>query len=157
MQPLALPPFRHQLQHKSDHTLIFDIIRKKYVRLTPEEWVRQHWVHYLINHLGYPAGRVSIERGARCVHRLQHRPDIVVYSQAAKPQLLVECKASGVTLSKDMFGQLARYSTHFPASLLVLSNGMQHFCWQIDASQATPQPLSRVPHFCETIGGDTVA
>lgn len=151
MQPLALPTFQYQLRYAGEHMLIFDAIRKQYVRLTPEEWVRQHWVRYLIDHLGYPAGLVSLERSVRCTHQLQHRPDIVVYDRTVKPQLLVECKAPNVTLNTDILGQLARYNTHLQAHTLVLSNGLQHFCWQINADQSTPQSLSRVPHFHEAI------
>lgn len=147
LPPLNLPDLSHKVQHNSEESRIFDIVRKKYVCLTSEEWVRQHWVHYLVHHLGYPVGLVSLERTIRCKYRLQHRPDIVVYDQAGKPQLLVECKSPQVTLSIDTLGQLARYSAYIRPRILVVSNGIQHFCWQIDAATATLKSLSNVPQF----------
>ena len=147
MQPLNLPPFDHKIKLLGNHEGIFDAIRKKYVRLTPEEWVRQHWVHYLTQELGYPKALLSLEKSVRCQHRLQHRPDIVVYNRSAKPLMLVECKAPGIALTTDTFGQIARYNAYFQASLLVLSNGEKHFCWEVKPQVPRPCLLAKVPHF----------
>ena len=144
MQVLNLPPFAYKIKPVGQHRAIFDVVRKKYVRLTPEEWVRQHWVHYLTEQLGYPAALISLEKGVRCRHQLQHRPDVVVYDRTAKPLLLVECKAPTVALTVDTFGQVARYNAHFDAQLLVISNGQQHFCW---ALRPHLQLLQEVPRF----------
>ena len=147
MQPLSLPAFDYKIKPAGQYDTIFDVVRKKHVRLTPEEWVRQHWVHYLIGHLGYPPALIRLEKGVRCQHRLQHRPDIVVYDRRAHPLLLVECKAPGIALTKDTFGQVARYNALFNARLLAISNGEQHFCWEIKPHAPHPHLLPQVPPF----------
>lgn len=91
MDALNLPPFEHKITKSGANYMIFDAIRRKYVVLTPEEWVRQHFVHYLINALSYPKSLISIERGAN-YNKLQKRTDLCVYNQQAKPHLLVEAK-----------------------------------------------------------------
>ena len=98
MTTLNLPPFDHRLQQQAGSTTIFDAIRKKYVVLTPEEWVRQHFVHYLIQHLRYPRTLISVEAGLR-YNRMLRRSDLVVYGRDGTPFMVVECKATTVPLS----------------------------------------------------------
>lgn len=146
MKRLNLPSFDYKVKASKQGYLIFDVIRKRYVRLTPEEWVRQHLLHYLIDHLAYPRTLVRIEQGVR-YNRLQHRADILVYDRAAKPLILVECKASHVPLNHDTWGQIARYNAQFGASMLVVTNGLQHFCWQLDYVQGDHTLLPSIPSF----------
>ncbi|MEM9417361.1 MAG: type I restriction enzyme HsdR N-terminal domain-containing protein [Bacteroidota bacterium] len=146
MKPLNLPTFAYKIQVSKQGHLIFDAIRKKYVQLTPEEWVRQHVVHYLTGHLSYPRSLVRLEPGVR-YNGLQHRADILVYDRAAKPLLLVECKAPHVRLNYDTWGQIARYNAHFNAQLLVITNGLQHFCWQLDYERGNHTLLPTIPSF----------
>ena len=150
MQRLNLPPFDYQLKPSEQGYLIFDVVRKRYVRLTPEEWVRQHFLHYLTNHLAYPRALVRLEQGVR-YNRLQHRADILVYDRAAKPLLLVECKEPHVLLNHDTWGQIARYNASMNARLLVMTNGLQHFCWQPDYVQGNHALLPSIPSF-DTLG-----
>ena len=150
MQPLNLPAFAHKVQSSKTGYRIFDVVRKKYVRLTPEEWVRQHFLHYLLDHLAYPAALIRLEQGVQYNH-LQHRPDIVVYDRSAKPLLLVECKAPNVPLNHDVWGQVARYNAHFNAQLLAITNGMHHFCWQLDYKGGRHTLLHAIPPF-DTLG-----
>lgn len=126
MQPLNLPAFDYKIQSSKTGYRIFDVVRKKYVRLTPEEWVRQHFLHYLTGHLSYPQSLVRLEQRVRYNH-LQHRPDIVVYDRSTKPLMLVECKAPSININHDVWGQIARYNAYFNAQLLVITNGIQPY------------------------------
>ena len=146
MQPLNFPAFDYKIKSSKTGYRIFDVIRKKYVRLTPEEWVRQHFLHYLTGHLSYPQSLVRLEQGVRYNH-LQQRSDIVVYDRAAKPLLLVECKAPSVHLNHDVWGQVARYNAHRNAQLLVITNGIHHFCWRLDYEGGRHTLLQAIPHF----------
>lgn len=146
MQRLNLPAFEYKIQYSKAGHSIFDVIRKKYVRLTPEEWVRQHFLHYLTDHLAYPRALVKLEQGVK-YNRLQHRADILVYDRSAKPLLLVECKAPHVPLNHDTWSQVARYNAQVNAQLLVMTNGLQHFCWQLDYDQGAHTLLPAIPPF----------
>lgn len=146
MKRLNLPAFEYKVQYSDSGHSIFDVIRKKYVRLTPEEWVRQHFLHYLTDHLAYPRALVRLEQGVK-YNRLQHRTDILVYNRSAKPLLLVECKAPHVPLNHDTWGQIARYNAQINAQLLVMTNGLQHFCWKLDYDQGNHTLLPAVPPF----------
>ena len=146
MQSLNFPAFDYKIQVARTGYQIFDVVRKKYVRLTPEEWVRQHCLHYLIGHLAYPRALIRLERGV-WHSRLQHRPDLVAYDRLARPLLLVECKASGVPLTTKTQEQLMRYNAYYKSRLLVMTNGLQHFCWQLDYAGRCSVGLQAIPHF----------
>src|SRR5690348_254936 len=146
MQSLNLPAFAYKIQSSKTGYQIFDVVRKKYVRLTSEEWVRQHFLNYLIGHLAYPQSLIRLEQGVQ-YNRLRHRPDIVVYDRLAKPLMLVECKAPSVNLNQAAWGQIARYNAHFNAQLLVITNGIKHFCWQLDYEQGSHVLLQDMPCF----------
>jgi hypothetical protein len=150
MYQLDLPDFDYKIQRIAQEYYIFDIIRKKYVRLTPEEWTRQHFIHYLINHLDYPKALLSIEKEINYNER-QHRPDIVAYDRAGKTLLLVECKAPYVTLSDSVYHQLARYNIHFCAKILVVTNGRQHGCWRRQEATGEHELLQKIPAFATLI------
>ena len=123
------------------------MVRKKYVRLTSEEWVRQHFLHYLIGHLAYPKALVRLEREVPH-HTLRYRPDIVVYSRLGNPYILVECKAPHVAINNQAtWIQVARYNTYCNAQLLVITNGVEHYCWQLDYEQGRHKLLPTIPRF----------
>lgn len=143
---LNLPPFAHKVQKKDDKVVILDIVRKKYVALTPEEWVRQHLVHYFINQLHYPKSLISVESGLK-FNQLEKRTDIVVYDRNASPLLVAECKSFKVTLSDDVFQQSAIYNSSLRAPYLLISNGLQHYCCRIDYQKASYQFLDAVPTY----------
>lgn len=145
VQKLNLPTFDCKIQHNAEGHYIFDIVRKKFVWLTPEEWTRQHFVHYLIYQLAYPKSLIRLERRVRNSHR-QHRPDIVVFDRTGKPQMLVECKASHIAIDASTWYQLARYNPNLQAQLLVMTNGMQHYCWQINYNPLSHKLLQAIPH-----------
>ncbi|MHA6248113.1 type I restriction enzyme HsdR N-terminal domain-containing protein [Pontibacter sp. CAU 1760] len=112
--------------------------------LTPEEWVRQHVVHYLIGTLSYPKGLISIERGAN-YNQLQKRADLCVYDQSGKPHLLVECKAAHVPITQEVVKQVSVYNQTLQAPYLLITNGLQHYCWQVDFNTRSFQALQEIP------------
>lgn len=151
MYVLDLPRFDYKIQLRGQSYYIFDSIRKRYVRLTPEEWTRQHFIHYLIHYLGYPKSLISIERGIS-YNEKKHRPDIVVYEKSGKPLVLVECKASHIPLSKEVYYQLARYNVSLPAKLLIITNGKVHGCWQQQIACGGYALLQTIPDFNTLVG-----
>ncbi len=143
---LNLPSYPLTLKNQSQRTQIFDRIRKKFVVLNPEEWVRQHFVHYLIEVKKYPESRIAIESSLR-YNDLLRRPDIVYYNRELKPQLIVECKAPHVKISQETFDQIARYNIALRVEILIVSNGMQHFCCRMKYETESYDFLPEIP-FC---------
>jgi hypothetical protein len=124
MPELRLPSFDVRFRTASQRTEIFDGFRNRYVVLSPEEWVRQHMLHYMVNHLAYPAGLMGVEVSLR-LHGQHKRADIVVYGKNADPWMLVECKAAHIALGQDVFDQAARYNLRMRVPYLVITNGMK--------------------------------
>lgn len=127
MDVLNLPEFDCKLTEINGKPYIFDLLRRKHVRLTPEEWVRQHVVNLLINHYQYPKTLIRSEGGV-ILNATQKRTDLLAFTRAGKPFLLVECKASHVPLTQAVFDQAARYNHVHQAPYLVITNGLTHYC-----------------------------
>lgn len=145
---LNLPPFTPKVQKTDGKSTIFDIIRKKYVALTPEEWVRQHLVNYFINHRGYPKSLISVESGLH-FNQLAKRTDVVVYSREGSPLLLAECKSFKVSLSDRVFEQSAIYNSSLKAPYLLISNGLVHYCCHLNYQESTYTFLGEVPAYLD--------
>ncbi len=128
MQILNLPPFSHKIKESEGKTYIFDKIRKKYVFLSPEEWVRQHLIHYLTLTVNIPASLIKIESSLN-YNKLQKRSDLKVYDRDGKIFLLAECKAPNVKLDDKTVKQICTYNKTIEAPYLLISNGMDIFCW----------------------------
>mgnify|MGYP000355230362 CR=1 FL=1 len=143
MQKLNLPDFEPRLRKEEGKVWIFDVIRKKYLVLTPEEWVRQHFVHYLINHLNYPKSLFRVERSLT-YNTLQKRSDIVVHNRMGKPWLLIECKAPDIKLTQKAFNQVAVYNMTIGAQYVGVTNGMVQYCFE------TSMELSRDVKFLDS-------
>lgn len=146
MIPLNLPSFEYQLKNSENKTFIFDVIRKKYIQLTPEEWVRQHFVHLLINQKAYPKSLISIEKQLT-INRLKKRTDIVVFNNLGLPHLIVECKAPSIKITQTVFDQITRYNLNLQAKYLVLTNGLHHFFAEFDASKQGVIFLDDIPKY----------
>lgn len=146
MIQLNLPSFKYQLKNSENKTYIFDVIRKKYIQLTPEEWVRQHFVHLLINQKAYPKSLISIEKQL-IINRLKKRADIVVYNNLGLPHLIVECKAPSIKINQIVFDQIARYNLNLQASYLVLTNGLQHFFAKFNPTTQSVILLEDIPKY----------
>jgi hypothetical protein len=135
MPPLNLPAYPFRLVKKDGSVRIFDEIRKKFVVLEPEEWVRQHVVQALLA-MGYPRGLIRLE-GGHLFNKRQKRTDIVVYDRQANPFLLVECKAPGIPVNQQVFAQAVHYNRVVQASRLALTNGLVH--WWAELAPDGPQ------------------
>jgi hypothetical protein len=146
MDKLSLPAFDFNIKESDNKTAIFDIIRKKYIVLTPEEWVRQHFVHYLINQLGYSKALIAVEQGMK-YNALQKRTDIVVYDKAGSPLVLVECKAPAIRLNQKVMEQAMMYNKTINAAYIIVSNGLEHSCMFINPATKQIEFLSHIPHF----------
>ncbi len=148
MQKLNLPNASLSIQDRSGKSYVFDLFRKRYVMLTPEEWVRQHFLRYLHEHKGYPAGLIAVEASLK-YNRMARRADAIIYGSSGKPLMIVECKAAHVPISQDVFDQVARYNFPFGVALLAVTNGLQHFCMLRDVVSEKWIPLNEIPHFQE--------
>lgn len=146
MQTLNLPPYQFKLKQQGPRTQIFDAIRKKYVVLTPEEWVRQNFLQYLIQDKNFPASLIAVEAGLK-YNQLQKRMDVLVYDKQGRPHLMVECKAPEVKITQDVFDQIARYNMVFKVKYLVVTNGLHHFCCLMDYTTNTYIYLEQIPVF----------
>ncbi len=132
MQKLNLPPFPFRLRRRPDgSTEILDPVRSKYIILTPEEWVRQHFAQYLINEHGLAAGRITIEFSIK-VDQLSKRCDIVYFDHYGLPQLIVECKRPSVRITQKTFDQIARYNIALKVPCLAVTNGLEHYYCTLD-------------------------
>lgn len=130
-QHLDLPAFDYRYKQSGGKTYLFDAFRKKYVVLTPEEWVRQHLLHYLWSQLGFPMALISVEKSF-LVEGLQRRYDAVVYDRAFQPLLLIECKAPSVGVDQSVFDQAARYNRTLKVPFMLVSNGLTHILAKVD-------------------------
>jgi len=128
---LSYPRGDFKITKKDGKLYIFDIIRKKNVQLTPEEWVRQHVVHYLVHHRSYPKALIKVEGGVY-YNSMPKRSDIVVYDRELKVHLLIECKAPDVKLTEDTFQQIAMYNKKYNAQYLAMTNGMHSYILKMD-------------------------
>lgn len=146
MKRLNFPGYVFDIRSDYAVTVIFDAIRRKYVRLTPEEWVRQHLVQYLILDRGFPAGYASIEKGFRYAGT-PVRADVIMYDRKGRPALMAECKAPEVKIKEATFDQLARYNTVIQATYLVVTNGITHYCCTQKDAQQGYRFLPELPRF----------
>lgn len=142
--PLNLPPADLKLTRKDKGVHIWCIVRKKDLLCTPEEWVRQHIIHYLINEKNVPVGLIASEYALE-YNGLSKRADIVVFDRSGKPQLLVECKAPEVKISENTFYQMAQYQSQLSVPYFVLTNGLDHFVGRINDEDGTVILQSDIP------------
>ncbi|MCA4895152.1 MAG: type I restriction enzyme HsdR N-terminal domain-containing protein [Cytophagales bacterium] len=146
MQKLNLPEIDAKLKKEEGKVWIFDIIRKKYVVLTPEEWVRQHFIHFLIHELKYPKSLFRIE-SSLTYNKLQKRSDILIFDRDGKPWMLVECKSADIRLSQNAFNQVAVYNMTVNAKYIAVSNGRIHFCCEAAKHGEASIFLNSFPQF----------
>ncbi len=142
--PLNLPKTELTLTRKDNVIFVNCLIRKKKIMLTPEEWVRQHYINFLSLHLLYPLNYISIEKELT-YFGLKKRWDIVVYNNLFNPIILVECKAPNVKLNQESLKQVFTYQNKLNCEYIVLSNGIEHFQWQVDLLKNTIIEISQIP------------
>jgi predicted type IV restriction endonuclease len=146
MYKLNLPSYTPTLKKEEGKVWIFDLIRKKYIVLTPEEWVRQHFINYLIVELKYPKSLFRIE-GSLTYNKLQKRSDILVFDRNGKPWMLIECKSPTIKLHQKAFNQVAVYNMTLGAKYLAVTNGMAHFVCESATLGQEPRFLENFPEF----------
>ena len=146
MQDLNFPKFSYRIKNTENNTAIFDIVRKKYVVLQPEEWVRQHCLHFLIEVKGYPKSLINVEKELK-VNGLKKRYDIVVYHSDGRVRLIVECKAAHIPIRQETFNQIARYNLVLNADHLMVTNGINHYYCQMDYKSQSYKFLRELPDY----------
>jgi len=143
--PLNLPPYAYKLQQVNGRLKIFDELRRRFVALTPEEWVRQHFVNYLISVKGYPKGLLGNEIELR-IGEKRLRCDTLLYDRSMHPKMIVEYKAPQIELTSRVFDQITAYNLLLHVDYLVVSNGLRHYCCQMDYSAGTYRFLPDIPN-----------
>jgi len=146
MQKLNLPEYPVKTRIADGQQQIFDEIRMKYVALIPEEWVRQHFINYLVNDRKFPKGLIAVEHPL-VINRVSHRADIVAFNSDGKPLVVVECKAPEVQINQSVIQQISRYNILLKAPILILTNGLAHFCVKIDFEKKLTLNLDSIPFF----------
>ncbi|SDR83294.1 Type I restriction enzyme R protein N terminus (HSDR_N) [Polaribacter sp. KT25b] len=146
MIKLNLPTYNFKLKSKENKTLIFDKLRKKYMVLTPEEWVRQHYVSFLIEEKNYPTSLIALEKQLTINNR-KKRTDILVFNTDGNPEIIVECKAPSIKITQDTFDQIARYNLKLKANFLIVTNGLEHFYCKMDFENETYIFLKEIPDY----------
>jgi len=141
---LNFPAIEARTKAEGERTLIFDSIRKKYVVLTPEEWVRQHLIHYLIMEKDYPAMLISVEKPLKYA-RVDKRSDVLVSDRNGQPLMLAECKAPDVAITQKVFEQIAIYNLTIQAPCLMITNGLQHYCLSAATDSSPACFLNEIP------------
>jgi hypothetical protein len=146
MFKLNLPEYNFKYRTANSKQQIFDAVRKKYVALTPEEWVRQNFISWLIQELKYPISHIAIEREL-LLNEMKKRFDVVIFNKDNNPAMLIECKAPDVKISQKTFDQAARYNMVLKLKYLVVTNGLDHYCCQIDFLENRYSFLENIPFY----------
>ena len=146
MQKLNLPTYNFKLKSNENKTLIFDKLRKKYMVLTPEEWVRQHFVYFLIDEKKYPTSLIALEKQLT-INKRKKRTDILVFNKEGNPDIIVECKSPSIKITQDTFDQIARYNLKLQANYLIVTNGLEHFYCKMDFENETYIFLKEIPDY----------
>ena len=147
---LNLPPYEAKIQQSNGKDQIFDDLRRCYVALTPEEWVRQHFVHMLIEHKGYPA-TLTANEVAISLNGMNRRCDTVVYDKGLRPRAIIEYKAPSVKIDGKVFAQIARYNLVLRVDYLIVSNGLHHYCCKMDYDNNSYTFLNEIPAYTDII------
>lgn len=146
MQKLNLPEYNFNIRLNNNRYEIFDSIRKKFVALTPEEWVRQNFIKYLINEKKCPSSLIAVEKKL-IFNNMPRRTDIVLYNKNGCPKLIVECKSTEIKINQKVFDQIARYNMTLKVNFLVVTNGLIHYCCFIDNNNKTYKFLEEIPEY----------
>ena len=143
---LNLPQYEIKIGEKNGKRTIFDFLRRKYVTLTPEEWVRQHFTHYLTDHKGYPKGLMGNEVELR-VGEKRLRCDTILYNKEGQPRMIVEYKAPTIQIQQKTFDQISVYNLLLHVDYLIVSNGLQHYCCKMDYNNQKYLFLQDIPDY----------
>lgn len=148
MLSLNLPPFDVKMQQRNGKNFIFDPLRRKYISLTPEEWVRQHFIHFLTNYKGYPKGLLANEIQLN-LNGTKKRCDTVLFNKDLSARMIIEYKAPNIEITQAVFDQITRYNMVLKVEYLIVSNGIHHYCCHIDYSTMQYTFLPDIPAYSE--------
>ena len=146
MLALNLPPFLAKIELRGEKKVIFDILRKKYVVLTPEEWVRQSFIHFLIEHKGYPQALMGNEVLLN-LNGMHKRCDTVLYNRDLSARMILEYKAPHVEITQKVFSQISNYNLVLRVDYLVVSNGLKHYCCKMNYNEQNYTFLHEIPGY----------
>ncbi len=146
MFALNLPSFEANITNVNNQAQIFDILRRRYVALTPEEWVRQHFIHYLIEHKHYPASLLANEITIQ-LNGMDRRCDSVLYNTKGQPIMIMEYKRPSVKISQKTFSQILSYNNVLKVNYIIVSNGLEHYCCHIDYTTLKATYLKDIPEY----------
>lgn len=148
MLTLNLPAFPIKVDNRDGRAVVFDVIRRRYVALTPEEWVRQHFVHFLLEHKGYPQALLANEVQVQ-LNGTKKRCDTVLYRRDLTARMIIEYKAPEIVITQKVFDQITRYNMVLKVDYLIVSNGLQHYCCRIDYEQNSYTFLEDIPMYTD--------
>ena len=151
MLQLNLPEYKFRIKKLDEKMLIFDSQRKRYVSLTPEEWVRQHFIHFLINQTGYPSAYLAVEKQVNMIG-MKKRCDAILYNDIALPVLIIELKAPTVPITQATFDQVAVYNAKLKVDYFMISNGIEHYCCKVDTDNARYEFFPEIPDYSTLTG-----
>jgi len=150
MLQLNLPEYKFRIKKHDQRLLIFDSQRKKYVSLTPEEWVRQHFIRFLIEEKGYPAAYLAIEKQLS-LNGMKKRCDAILYNEHALPILIIELKAPHIPISQATFDQVAVYNSKLKVDFFMISNGLEHYCCHVNTETAKYEYFAELPDYSKLL------
>lgn len=148
MFQINLPAFDIKVSRRNGKTVVFDILRQRYIAITPEEWVRQHFVNFLIHHRGFPQQLLANEIELH-LNGMSRRCDTVLYRKDLTPRLIVEYKAPKIPITQKVFDQISRYNQVLHVDYLIISNGMEHYCCRMDYEQLSYSFLCDIPFYTD--------
>ncbi|MGL1885964.1 MAG: type I restriction enzyme HsdR N-terminal domain-containing protein [Reichenbachiella sp.] len=146
MEKLALPTFNFKIRESNGQQQIWDDYRKKYIVITPEEWVRQHFLRYMEEYLNYPKSLMKVEGGLE-YNRMKKRPDIVAFGNSGQPLVVVECKAPEIKIDQSVFEQASVYNKIIKAKYIIATNGVNHFCCVQNHETGTSSFMDEIPAY----------
>ncbi len=153
MELLNLPTYFFRIKEDKGKKYIFDEIRRRFVLLTPEEWVRQHLVNYLITVKKFPLPLISVEKGFSSNRRKQ-RFDLLIFDRKGEPLMIAECKAPDVEINQQVFDQASRYNNRYKADYMLITNGLKHYCCHINKQNRQYKFLPDIPEYPEMSAAD---
>ncbi|MDA8971835.1 type I restriction enzyme HsdR N-terminal domain-containing protein [Flavobacteriaceae bacterium] len=146
MRQLNFKQYSFRFKNRENKPLIFDVVRKKFMVLTPEEWVRQNTIQYLVKELNIPLSLINVEKQIK-LHGTIKRYDIVTFNPDGSIHLIVECKADSIKISQDTFDQIARYNLVLKSTFLMVTNGMDHYYCKMDLQNKRYSFLETLPEY----------
>lgn len=146
MQALNLPPYDVKLRGTREKPEIFDFLRRRFVALTPEEWVRQHFTHWLVEHKGYPQALLGNEIELK-IGQKRLRCDSLLYNKEMHPRMIIEYKAPSVAVTQKVFNQISTYNLLLHVDYLIVSNGLQHYCCRMDYERGRYEFMQEIPDY----------